>query len=134
MKRFAVSVSLALMMALGQASGDLVILKSGKTIEGVVSPREDTGSFEVVIPSGKIELSQEMVEEILTEDEAKAWKQQQEQLQVESEEVQGAVLEVLSKDQPVIQEQSLRDVGAQDQRFVLDRLVQSPPAHVSLLE
>ena len=126
MRRVALSTTLAALALFGQAWGDLVILKSGKTIEGVVSPREDTHSLEVLISGGKIELSEDMVEEVLTDDEAKVWKEQQEQ-QVESEDVQGAVLEVLSKDQPRVQETSLKDLGAQDQRFLLERLVQNPP-------
>lgn len=128
MKCLVVSAALVALVVSGQASGDLVILKSGKTIDGIVSPREDTNSLEVIVPGGKIELSQDMVEEVLSEEEARLWKQDRERLQVRAEQQSsGAALEVLAKDEPVVPQRTLKDVGAQDQRFVLERLLQTPP-------
>jgi len=126
MKRVAALLALALSLALSQAHGELVILKSGKTLEGVVTLREDTHSAEVLIQDGRIELSQDSIEEILTDEEAKEWKREQERLKAESEAIKGTALEVIDKDRPIIRERSLKEIGAQDRRFVLEKLVEAP--------
>lgn len=107
------------------ANGELILLKSGKTVEGRVT-FENQDSLSVRLPSGEIQIQRDTIERVMTDAEAVEWKKEQERLQAQPASPEGLLLQVIDQDRPIVRDSSLKEISKEDPRRVLASLVEFP--------
>lgn len=126
MKRFAGFLTIALVLLSVTGFGEMIIMKSGKSVQGVVT-YEDENYIAVKLPTGEIQIPRRSIQEILTDNQGKDWSENREkQERAEPTPVQGTALKILDKDRPIIREKTLADVASEDRRFPLNKFIEPP--------
>jgi len=117
---------LALAVILGgvPAFGEFIVLKSGKTMQGEIVAR-DRSTVSVRLDSGEIKINWDTIEQILPDADAAKWKEEHSKSSEEEAALeQGTDLTIIDKDQPVVREKTLQEIGAEGKQLALDKLVE----------
>ena len=106
----------------GPASAELIILKSGKSIKGIIK-QEDSASILVGVEAGDVKIPRSSIEKIVLDDEVEDWQAEQKELEPKPTPEFGTTMTIIDQDKPVIREKTYDEISKASERFDIKNLV-----------
>jgi hypothetical protein len=129
-QRLLISLILGLFLCQGTLMAEVIKLKNGKTVSGALTYQDDN-YLTLRLQNGEMQIPADQVEEILTDEESERQQKTEEELRREElerrqREYTGPGLNILDRDRRIIREKTIAEIGRDDRRFELDRLIEAP--------
>jgi len=109
-----------------EAMGELVVMQSGKTLEGDVVYQDEETVHINTLEGTYLEINRSMVRQVFSDQDAADWKSEQEKQNALPTPDKSGGMMVIKKETSVVRRKSLKEIGKIDQEFSLDQYVMAP--------